>query len=56
MTTYTTDSIQGMLEEHKDFFNSGVTKEVSFRLQRLRNLKILLNNTKDVSSPHYNRI
>lgn len=42
MTTYTADSIQGMLEEHKDFFNSGVTKEVSFRLQQLLKLKNII--------------
>ncbi|WP_340394722.1 aldehyde dehydrogenase [Paenibacillus sp. FSL E2-0177] len=42
MTTYTADSIQGMLEEHKNFFNSGVTKEVSFRLQQLLKLKNII--------------
>lgn len=39
MTKHTTASIQAMLEEHKIFFDSGVTKEVTFRLQQLHKLK-----------------
>ncbi|MNO40288.1 Aldehyde dehydrogenase [compost metagenome] len=39
MTPHTTASIQVMLEEHQDFFNRGITKEVAFRLNQLRKLK-----------------
>ncbi|HBS45372.1 MAG TPA: aldehyde dehydrogenase [Paenibacillus sp.] len=39
MTTHTTASIQVMLEEHKDFFTRGATKEVAFRLSQLQKLK-----------------
>lgn len=39
MTPHTTASIQVMLNEHKDFFNRGITKEISFRLSQLQKLK-----------------
>lgn len=39
MTKHTTASIQAMLDEHKIFFDSGATKEVTFRLQQLHKLK-----------------
>lgn len=39
MTPHSTASIQAMLEEHKDFFYRGTTKEVTFRLNQLQKLK-----------------
>lgn len=56
MTTHTTASIQVMLEEHKDFFNRGATKEVAFGLVSFRNSKTALNDTRFALSLPYNRI
>lgn len=39
MTQLTAQNIEAMLKEHQIFFNTGQTKEITFRLQQLRKLK-----------------